>query len=365
MLLLRGRDSELGVLRGLLADAVESRSGVLVVRGEVGIGKSALLDVAVSTASGFVVLAARGVQSESEIAFAGLQELCGPVLGLVERLPGWQRAVLAGALALGPPVPGDPLAVRAATLSLLAIAAEAAPLLVVVDDAQWLDPASAEALAFAARRLDSERTVALFAVRDGEPSAFDHTGLRELNVPGLDESSAREVLADRSSQAIANEVTESLLTLAGGNPLALLELPAALNERSSPDVSRSTNRCQSGVESSRRSRGGLNVCRCSHARRCCWPPSVSVTRPERWPPRRGDADCAQPHLIPLKNRAWWRSRTATCGFVIRWCDRSSTSALRVGNDGPRTLHSRRSRRTPPISAHGIWLRPPPRPMRKS
>jgi predicted ATPase len=221
MALLRGRRSELAVLRDLLAGAVEGRSGVLVLRGEAGIGKSALLDVAVSAASRFVVLAARGVQSESEIAFAGLQELFGPVLGLVERLPDRQRAVLAGALALGPPVFGDPLAVRAATLSLLGLAAEAAPVLVVVDDAHWLDPASAEALAFAARRLDSERTVAWFAVRDGDPSAFDQIGLRELTLFGLGESAAREVLADRAGQAIAGEVAERLLTVAGGNPLAV------------------------------------------------------------------------------------------------------------------------------------------------
>jgi DNA-binding CsgD family transcriptional regulator len=218
------------VLADLLERARVGRGGVSVLRGEAGIGKSALLDLAVGLAPGFGVLRALGTESESGIAFAGLQELVRPVAGLVAGLPERQRAVLAGALALGPPVPGDPLAVRAATLSLLAAAAERAPLLVVVDDAQWLDSASADALAFAARRLAMDGVVALFALRDAEPSAFDSSGLPELRIDRLGEQSARVLLAERSPCTIAPQVVDQLVRVAHGNPLALLEVPAALSE---------------------------------------------------------------------------------------------------------------------------------------
>jgi DNA-binding CsgD family transcriptional regulator len=225
---LRGREAETAALAALVARARDGRSGALVLCGEPGIGKSALLEAAVSLAEGFLVIRARGIESESEIAFSGLQELLRPVVSLLDRLPERQRAVLAGALALGPPVPGDPLAIRAATLGILAAAAERARVVVVVDDAHWLDPPSAEALAFAARRLDREGIAALFAVREAEPSAFNPTGLSELIVRGLGRGPARELLAARAGGAIAPEVVGELLAVAAGNPLALLELPAAL-----------------------------------------------------------------------------------------------------------------------------------------
>jgi DNA-binding CsgD family transcriptional regulator len=228
--LLVDRESEAEILSGLLAGAREGRSAVLVLRGEPGIGKSALLDLAVGLAPGFLVLRARGVEAESEIAYAGLQELVWPIVELLGGLRERQRAVLEGALALGPPVGGDPLAVRAATLSLLAAAAQDAPLLVVVDDAHWLDPPSAEALAFAARRLDMEGIVALFAIRETEPSAFDRTGLRELRIGGLDEQPATTLLAQHATRAIAPAVVQQLVSVAGGNPLALLEVPGALSD---------------------------------------------------------------------------------------------------------------------------------------
>ena len=227
--MLRGRDAELELLRGMLARAREGESRVLVLRGAPGIGKTALLDAALDLAKGFRVLRARGVESESELAFAGLQELFAPVVVRLERLPERQRAVLAGALALGPPVPGDPLAVRAATLSILAAAAEDAPVLAVIDDAHWLDPPSAEALAFACRRLHSEGAVALFAMREAEPSAFDPGGLEILMVSGLADQTARAVLADNADQAIAPAVADRLVEVAGGNPLALHELPPMLS----------------------------------------------------------------------------------------------------------------------------------------
>lgn len=224
-----GRGSELAMLADLLDGARKGRSGALVLRGEPGVGKSVLLDYAVGLATGFRLLRARGVESESELAFSGLEELVRPVVGLVEGLPDRQRAVLKGALALGLPVPGDPLAVRAATLSLIAAAAEDVPLLVVVDDAHWLDPSSAEALAFAARRLHMEGIVALFAMRVAEPSAFDPTGLQEHTIAGLSEQSARTLLTERVGRVITPEVADQLIRVAGGNPLALLEFSTALS----------------------------------------------------------------------------------------------------------------------------------------
>ena len=226
---LRGRDAETVVLDGLLVDARADRSGVLVLRGEPGIGKTALLDLAVGLAQGFRVLRARGVESESEIAFAGLQELFRPVTERLVALPERQRAVLAGALALGPPAAGDPLAVRAATLSMLAAEAKDRPALVVVDDAHWLDAPSAEALAFAARRLDSEGLVMLFAIREAEPSVFEPAGLRVLRVGGLAEEPATRLLVDHAGRDVCPLVMRKLLRVADGNPLALQELPSTLS----------------------------------------------------------------------------------------------------------------------------------------
>jgi DNA-binding CsgD family transcriptional regulator len=226
---LRGRDQETAALGGLLCAARDGRSGVLVLRGDPGIGKTALLESTVGAAEGFRVLRARGVEPESEIAFAALQELFGPVSSALGALPDRQRAVLAGALALGPPVPGDPLAVRVATLSLLAAVAETGPLLTVIDDAHWLDSPSAEALAFAARRLDHEGVVVLFAMRSAEPSAFDPSELQVLEVLGLTDSPAREVLADRLGGEVRPSVARAVVEVAGGNPLALGELSRMLN----------------------------------------------------------------------------------------------------------------------------------------
>ncbi len=226
---LRGRDYETALISGLLKAARSGHSGVLVLRGDPGIGKTGLVEFAVGAAGDFRVLRARGVEPESEIAFAGLQELFGPVVDWLDGLPDRQRAVLAGALAVGPPVRGDPLAVGAATLSLLAVAAEEGPVLAVIDDAHWLDSPSAEALVFAARRLHSEGVVVLLAMRAAEPSAFDPAGLPVYEVVGLAEEPAREVLADRAGTEIAPAVVRTVVEIAAGNPLALGELARMLS----------------------------------------------------------------------------------------------------------------------------------------
>ena len=162
---LLGREAECGVLDRLLEAVRGGESRVLVLRGEPGVGKSALLDHLVASASGFRVERAAGVEYEMELAYAGLHQLCAPVLELRERLPDPQCDALATAFGLRADVPPDRFVVGLAVLGLLAEAAEAQPLLCVIDDAQWLDAASSLSLAFAARRLLAEPIGLVFAVR--------------------------------------------------------------------------------------------------------------------------------------------------------------------------------------------------------
>src|SRR5215469_2155505 len=153
---LLGRERECAAIDQLLSDAQRGVSGVLVVRGESGIGKSALLDYARQQAGPMTVLAISGVEAESDLAFAGLHALLRPVLGYLDALPEGQSQALAGALGLGPSVNADRLLISAAVLGLLAAAAEDRPVLCLIDDAQWVDRPSADALVFAARRLRAE-----------------------------------------------------------------------------------------------------------------------------------------------------------------------------------------------------------------
>jgi DNA-binding CsgD family transcriptional regulator len=210
-----GRDAECGRIDGLIEAARAGRSGVLVLRGEIGTGKSALLGYASERADELTLLATRPVESEAELPFAGLADLLRPLLSHLDALPAPQVAALAGALAIGPPVEGDRFAVCAATLGLLATAADERPLLVLVDSAQWLDRSSLQALVFAARRLESEAVAVLFAVRDGVSTALDGLGFDEIRLGRLDDDAARALVGDDAR----------LLELAAGNPLALVELP--------------------------------------------------------------------------------------------------------------------------------------------
>lgn len=165
-----GREPELARIQEFLNRAAAGGGGALVVRGEPGIGKSRLLAYAHEHSGETKVLSTRGLQAESDLPFAGLSELLAPVMGHLGDIRAPQRAALEGALARGRAVPGDRFAAYMGVLSLLAAAAEEAPLLVLVDDAHWLDSASTQALLFVARRLGDERIALLFAVRDGEPS---------------------------------------------------------------------------------------------------------------------------------------------------------------------------------------------------
>jgi len=221
-----GRSAERALIDSLLASAREGRGGALVVRGEPGIGKSALLAYAEEQASSMRVLRARGVEAEAEIAFSGLYELVRPVLALADDLPERQAAALRGALGLGPPVDSR-LLIGGGALSLLAAASDERPLLCLIDDAHWLDAASSDALLFVARRLEADGIVMLFAARDGDPQGFEPRGLPVLSLPALAQEEAAELLR---GSGLSESVVTDLHRAAAGNPLALLELPAVLSE---------------------------------------------------------------------------------------------------------------------------------------
>ncbi|MEV4561738.1 AAA family ATPase [Kitasatospora sp. NPDC049285] len=218
---LYGRGREQAAIGRLLAGAREGTSGVLVLRGDPGIGKTALLDDALARADGFRVLRASGVESEASLSFAALTQLLAAALDRVSALPGPQRAALERVLGLadGPAGGGDRLLVGLAVLTLLGDLAEERPLLCVVDDLQWVDHGSVQALQLAARRLGAERVVLLLATR---PDGPDLPGLPELRLDPLDPAEAAALLT-----AIAPELPspERVLAEAQGNPLALVELP--------------------------------------------------------------------------------------------------------------------------------------------
>jgi DNA-binding CsgD family transcriptional regulator/tetratricopeptide (TPR) repeat protein len=207
----------------LLRDARSGRSGVLVLHGEPGVGKSVLLGHAAERAGDLRVLQTTGVETEIDLAFAGLDQLVRPVLPLAERLPQRQADALLGALGLIDHVSSDRFLVAAATLSLLSEAAEDGPVLCVVEDAHWLDQPSSEVLAFAARRLEAEGIVLLAATRE-EP----WSGLRALTIGGLGPDDASELLRERGFD-VAPNVQARLVEETGGNALALVELAGSLS----------------------------------------------------------------------------------------------------------------------------------------
>src|ERR1700719_3123331 len=220
--MLLDRLPERAALRGLLDAARAGRSGVLVVRGEPGVVKTALLEWAVGSAAGLRVARVAGVESEMELAFAALQQLCAPMLDKLEGLPDPQRAALGVAFGLDTGAAPDRFLVGLAALSLLSEAAEQQPLLCVIDDAQWLDGASARVLAFVARRLLPEPVALVFAAR--EPGG-EFRGLPELLVTGLGEGDARELLGSVIRGPLDERVRDRIVAETRGNPLALLELP--------------------------------------------------------------------------------------------------------------------------------------------
>ena len=240
--MLLGRLPECAALSQLLDAARAGRSGVLVLRGEPGVGKTALLDWAVGSAAGLRVVRVAGVESEMELAFAALQQLCAPMLDKLEGLPDPQRAALGVAFGLETGAVPDRFLVGLAVLSLLSEVAERQPLLCVVDDAQWLDRASAQALAFVARRLLAEPVALVFAAREeGE----EFRGLPELAVGGLGEGDARELLGSAVGGPLDERVRDRIVAETRGNPLALLELPRGVpGVPGVPDVPGSSGRIE-------------------------------------------------------------------------------------------------------------------------
>ncbi|NUR91752.1 MAG: ATP-binding protein, partial [Nonomuraea sp.] len=217
-----GRNAEIALLAGMIAESRAGRGNAVVVHGEPGIGKSALLAEAARTAGDDVlVLRVTGVEAEAELPFAALHLLLGPARRLVPGLPEAQRAALLGAFGESRDGAPDRFLVGLAVLTLLADLAGDRPLLCLVDDVQWLDRASADALVFAARRMRAERITMILATRGdgGEPSA---DGLAELRLAGLSRDDCLRVLAD-AAPGLVPEARERVMEEAEGNPLALVE----------------------------------------------------------------------------------------------------------------------------------------------
>lgn len=224
--MLYGRSAEAARIDGMLAAARAGRSEAIVLRGEPGVGKTALLDYAAAAGGGMRVLRGAGIESEMELAFAALQLLLRPGLGRIEVLPAPQAAALRGAFGLASSPGADRFLIGLAALSVMSELAGDGPLVCLVDDAHWLDRASADALLFAARRLDAEGIALLFAARDG---GFSAPGLTELRLSGLDGDASRALLAEHSP-GLPPLVADRVLAEAAGNPLALRELPGAARD---------------------------------------------------------------------------------------------------------------------------------------
>lgn len=287
-----GRRSERAAVEKLLSHARSGRSGSLVMRGEAGIGKTAVLEHArqAALASGIRVESSVGVESETQFAFAGLHQLCAPLLDRTATLPEPQQTALGVAFGLHGGAAPDRFLVGLAILSLMAEVAEEEPLLCLVDDAQWLDEASAQVLAFVARRVGAERLALVFGVRDSDDG--DHLpllGLPELRLHRLGESDARELLGAAVRTPLDEGVRERILAEAGGNPLALLELPRNMRPAHSaggfelPDTLSVPRR----LEESFRHRS-----RSLPPRRSCW----------RWSPR--PSRRATPPCCGVRPRTW-------------------------------------------------------------
>ena len=224
----RGRTSERETLDRLLEAVRAGQSAIVVVRGEPGVGKTAVLRYAARQASGFRVAEIAGVEPEMELPFAGLHQLCAPMLSRLGALPEPQQDALRVAFGLEPGAPPDRFLVALAALSLLSATAEERPLLCLVDDAHWLDGASGQVLGFVARRLLAESVAIVFAVREPTDDR-ELAGLPELVLDGLEDEDARALLASAIPGLLDERVRDRIVFETRGNPLALLELPRGMN----------------------------------------------------------------------------------------------------------------------------------------
>ncbi|MEU8818989.1 AAA family ATPase [Actinoplanes sp. NPDC048796] len=251
--LLRGRRHEQEELDRLLRDVRSERSRVLVLRGEAGTGKTALLDYLAETATGERVARTAGVEPETEIAYSGLQQLCAPLLTYLDRLPEPQRQALETGFGLAAGDPPDALIVGLAVLGLFAEAGADQPLLCVVDDVQWLDRMSEVILTFVARRLDAESVALVFGARSpGDERLLG--GLPEMRVEGLPDADARALLDSVLPSRVDARVRDRIVAETRGNPLALLELPRGMSAAElafgfgAPGTAPLANRVQAGFE---------------------------------------------------------------------------------------------------------------------
>ena len=225
------RSAEHELLSGLVARAAEGLSGTLVLRGEPGAGKTALLDDMAATATTRGIRTARlaGIEPETQLGYAALHRFLLLFPDQMERLPGPQRSALHSTFGLVAGPPADRFLVALGVLTLLADVASEAPLVCLVDDVQWLDPESAVVLGFVARRLYAEQVVLLFATREGAAPSSALGGLPELAIGGLAERDAAELLASLTKGRLSPAVGARLVTETGGNPLALVELARELS----------------------------------------------------------------------------------------------------------------------------------------
>jgi DNA-binding CsgD family transcriptional regulator len=223
-----GRHAECRRGEHLLGEARAGRSGALVVRGEAGIGKTAVLKFLQTKAEelDFRIETSTGIEAEMQFAYAGLHQVCAPLFGQISALPEPQQLALSVALGRDAGSAPDRFLVGLATLGLFSEAAEKNGLLCLIDDAQWLDPASAEVLAFVARRIGAERMAMVFSVRDGEAGGAVFAGLPEIHLRRLGDADARLLLSSVVPAPIADDVRERIIAEARGNPLALVELPS-------------------------------------------------------------------------------------------------------------------------------------------
>lgn len=224
-----GRSAELGVLRGVIDQARSGGSATLLVAGEPGVGKSALLDQLTRLADGFHVVRTEGIESELQLDYAALHRILLPFMDRIDRLPPPQRDALRAAFGLSASGASDRFLVGLAALTLLGDTQRTLPLLLLVDDAHWLDQDSLAALAFVGRRLHADRVALVFAVRDSVVAQLPTQGLPELHVKGLDDESAREFLASLVSTPIQAQVAARIVAATGGNPLALTGLADELS----------------------------------------------------------------------------------------------------------------------------------------